>query len=125
MRVLIFCHHGQNRSRYLAERLTERGYTDVIFAGVKDPDRQRIQAAIYQADIIITVSPDVYEKLFAYYDFAEKKVIKLDVEDRPEVVFPEGHPLDGEGWLVFQRSHVYPALEQQMSEHLPLEKYLP
>ena len=119
MRILIFCHYGMNRSRYLAEYLVEKGYEGVEFAGVKDPDHRKIQSAIDRADIIITVSKHVCQILRDQYQLKDRRMIELQVEDQPQVVIPGYPPLQGDEWLEFQRGYVYPALKEQLSRHLP------
>lgn len=119
MNILIFCHYGMNRSRYLAEYLIEKGYKDVEFAGIKDPDYAKIQRAIDRADIMITVSGDVNRRLRESYHVEGKRMIELDVEDRPEIVLPAHIPLQGDEWWEFQKGYVYPELKKQLDEYLP------
>lgn len=121
MYILIFCHYGMNRSRYLAEYLVEKGYKDVEFAGIKDPEHRKIQSAIDRADIIITVVNSVRDALHEQYQLDGKRMIDLHVEDRPEIVLPGTLHLLGDEWLQFQRGYVYPELKKQLDEYLPLE----
>jgi len=120
MHILIFCHFGQNRSRYLAEYLVGLGYEDVVFAGIKDPDREKIQKEIDQANVIITVSDHVRDELRGTYQLHDARLIDLQVEDRPEMILPDHRHLEGEEWMVFQREYVYPALKEQLDRYLPL-----
>jgi hypothetical protein len=119
MNILVLCHFGQNRSRYLADYLMEEGYQDVQHAGIKDPDHAKMQKAIDQADIIITVSNHVRDSLRDQYQLQGKRIIDLQVEDRPEVVLPDHRQLDGNEWVEFQKNYVYPALKEQLSKYLP------
>ena len=119
MNILIFCHFGLNRSQYLVQYLLEKGYRDVHSAGVKDPDHAKIQRAIDHADIIITVSHHVRDSLRDQYQLNGKRMIDLQVEDRPEVVLPDHRQLEGDDWLAFQQKYVYPALKEQLSSYLP------
>lgn len=120
MRILIFCHFGQNRSRYLAEYLVGLGYTDVVFAGIKDPDQEKIQKEIDRANVIVTVSQHVHDELCERYHLHDQRMIGLQVEDRPEMILPDHRHLEGDEWLVFQQEYVYPALKAQLDRHLPL-----
>jgi hypothetical protein len=110
-----------NRSRYLAEVLVERGYKDVEFVGIKDADQRKIQSAINRAHVIIVVSHQIGDALRAQYQVKDKRIIELEVEDRPEVVLPAQTSLEGDEWLAFQRGYVYPELKKQLEKHLPLE----
>jgi galactitol-specific phosphotransferase system IIB component len=120
MRILVFCQYGMNRSRYLAEYLVEEGYDDVQFAGVKDPDRKKIQKAINGADIIITVSDLVQRVLRERYHIGSQRMIGLQVDDTPKVAIPGYPPFQGDEWFEFQRGYVYPELKKQLSKFLPL-----
>lgn len=120
MHILIFCHFGQNRSRYLAEYLIGLGYTDVVFAGIKDPDQEKIQKEIDQADVIIAVPNHVCDELRRTYQLHDARLICLQVEDRPEMILPDHRHLEGEEWTAFQQEYVYPALKAQLDRHLPL-----
>lgn len=121
MHILIFCHFGQNRSRYLAEYLVGLGYDDVVFAGIKDPDREKIQKEIDQADVIITVSDHICDELRETYRLHDARLICLHVEDRPEMILPDYRRLEGDDWMAFQREYVYPALKEQLDAYLPLK----
>ena len=117
MNVLVLCTHGKNRSRYLAEYLSKKGYqTD--FAGVRMLDATALREKIRWADVVITVHDIVREGLHDI-DFEGVRHIALDVEDRPEHADAGGKQLDGEEWSAFQREHVYPKLEEQIERHLP------
>lgn len=120
MRILIFCHYGMNRSRYLAEYLVEKGYKDVEFAGIKDPDHRNIQCAIDRADLIITVVDSVRIALLEQYIVKGKRMIHLNVEDRPQIAIPGYPTFQGDEWMEFQRGYVYPELKKQMDQFLPL-----
>ncbi|MCW1892633.1 MAG: hypothetical protein KIH65_005375 [Candidatus Uhrbacteria bacterium] len=121
MHILIFCYHGKNRSRYLAEHLVSLGYSDVAFAGVNDSDHEKIQKEIDKAHVVITVRQNVRDHLHQHYCVDGKRLIELQVDDRPESLFPERGPLSGEAWRAFQREYVYPVLREQMETYLPLE----
>jgi len=119
MKVLVICSYGRNRSRHLAEYLQLKGI-DAIFGGVREGSKI-LQAKIDQVDTVVTVHPDVYQTLIANCRLNDKRIIELDVEDRPEVVLPEGGVLDGESWLKFQETYVYPQLIKQIDEKLLLK----
>jgi|SaaInlStandDraft_5_1057022.scaffolds.fasta_scaffold11204_3 hypothetical protein len=116
MKILTMCAFGKNRSRYLAEYLEKKGY-DTDFAGVCQ-DHDEVQEKIDVADVIIAVHPDIKEQLQLWYDVKQKMIIGLNVEDRPEVVLPEGKTLDGEAWGDFQEKEVYPILIKDIEERL-------
>lgn len=121
MNILVLCAHGKNRSRYLAEYLSSKGYT-TDYAGVESSDARTVQKKIDEADILITVHPLVKEGLFEYFYVGEhKRLIELNIEDRPEQVLSEHQSLDGEAWTQFQHSSVYPRLKEQIDAYLPFE----
>ncbi|MFA5129707.1 MAG: hypothetical protein WC477_02165 [Patescibacteria group bacterium] len=121
MNILIFCHFGKNRSRYLADYLVEKGYQDVKHAGVMDPDHEKIQKEIDWADIIIYVSHHIHDDVLAEYRVENKREIILEVEDRPEIVLPDHRHLQDIEWSEFQKEYVYPALKEQLEKYLPFE----
>lgn len=82
MKVLVLCAYGQNRSRYVAKYLSEKGY-ETDFDGVQNSDRDAVQAKIDAADVIITVSADVHAGLVHNFNLDDKRVIEIDVDDRP------------------------------------------
>lgn len=114
MKVLVICNHGKNRSTYLAEYLRNKGYSVITAGALNDGNLgEKIQAS----DTIIIVHSSVWENL-KDLDLSQKRVIELDVEDRPEKIL--GIELDGDPWDEFQKEYVYPELEKQMDKLLPL-----
>lgn len=120
MKILILCAHGKNRSRYLAEYLATKGY-ETDFDGVNNDDKKSVQEKISWADTIIAVTRDIHEKAQADFDFTEKKVFGLDVDDRPETCFLSLPILTGDEWVEFQHQHVYPKLTEQVNKILNLK----
>ena len=118
MKILGMCWYGRNRSRYIADLLATKGH-ETDYAGVKQ-DHGEVQGKIDWADIVVSVHPDVAAVLKSSYDLEDTKLIELDVEDRPEKVLPEGKPLDGEDWKMFQERHVYTKLAEEIHEKLDL-----
>jgi hypothetical protein len=118
MKVLVLCTHGKNRSRHLAEYLSIKGY-EASYAGVGGGRTPELLRLIDEADVLVTVHPAVKESLQAS-DYDGKRLIELDVEDRPEMAHPDKRPLQGEEWIRFQELHVYPKLEKQVDKFLPL-----
>lgn len=114
MKILIICNHGKNRSKYLAEYLSKKGYVTEYAGSLLD--LTCLEKKITDADIIVTVHQSVIENL-KNIDLKNKRIINLDVEDRPEVVL--GKQLDGDEWLDFQKKHVYPALTKEIDKYLP------
>ena len=112
MNILVLCAHGKNRSRYLAEYLSTKGYT-ADYAGVESSDTRTVQKKIDDADILITVHPLVKEGLFEYfYVDKQKRLIDLSTEDRPEHVLPDNQP---------HTSSIYPQLKKQIDAYLPFK----
>ena len=120
MKILVLCSHGENRSRYLADYLRSKGYLYVDYSGVKVSDN-KTQKKIADADLLIVVHKKVMESLSQDFDISDKKIIALDVEDRPEEVLPGKTRLDGEAWIAFQEKYVYPKLKEQIDRFIPFE----
>lgn len=83
MRVLAVCNYGQNRSRYLAEQLAQRGI-EADFAGVKATPPAEMQRKIDAADTIITLEPAVRRRLEKEYRIEGKRVLGLNVAFRSD-----------------------------------------
>ncbi len=111
MTILTVCQFGMNRSRYLAEYLNSLGY-NTIYGGVRE-EPNVLQSKIDQADIIISVTPEITDKLHTF-NLSSRKVIGLDVNDKTD-------SLSGDAWCSFQSSSVYPRLKAQIDKHLPLK----
>jgi len=120
MKILILCAHGKNRSRYLAEYLATKGF-ETDFDGVKNESKEAVQAKIAWADTVIAVTRDIHEKALADFDFTEKKVFSLDVDDRSEKFFLSCVVASGDEWIEFQEKHVYPKLIEQTNKILNLK----
>ncbi len=116
LKYLALCTFGRNRSRYLAEYLEKNGL-DVKYGGVLE-DHEVIKGKIEEADVILTVHPDVYAALMGGFNVVGKQIVKLNVEDRPDVLRDDGRQLDGDEWTRFQEEHVYPALIEQVDAKL-------
>jgi len=119
MKILVLCAYGRNRSRYVANYLSEKGY-DTDFDGVLNGDSDIVQKKINDADVLITVSQKVHDHLVKQFNFKGKRVIEIDVEDRPEFVLPACKPLSGDDWVSFQEQCVYPDLIDQLNKFLPI-----
>ena len=120
MKILVLCAYGQNRSRYLAEYLATKGF-ETDFDGVKNEDKETVQAKIAWADAVIAVTHDIHEKALASFDFTGKKVFALDVDDRPQKGFLSLPILTGDEWVEFQAQYVYPKLIEQANKILNLD----
>lgn len=119
MKILILCAYGQNRSKYLAGYLSTKGY-ETDFDGVNNENKEAVQEKIAWADTVIAVTRDIHEQAQANFDFTEKKVLALDVDDRPEKCFLSLPILTGDEWVEFQHLHVYPKLTEQVNKVLGL-----
>ena len=113
MKILVICNHGKNRSRYLANYLANKGYQTKTAGILFDTD---IQDKINDSDIVITVKKSISKKL-KDYNLNGKKLITLDVEDRPEKIV--GKKLDGDEWIKFQNKNVYAKLQDEIDKYLP------
>lgn len=116
MKVLVICSYGKNRSVFLKNYLTAHGY-QAEAVGIRN---EGVRELVDASDVIITVHPQILEEVQKLTDLSNKKVISLNVEDRPEEVLLEKTPLDGEAWTRFQEEHVYPKLIEQIQKYLPL-----
>ncbi|MBT4857093.1 hypothetical protein HON52_02800 [Candidatus Uhrbacteria bacterium] len=102
MKVLLLCEFGQNRSRHLAEYLSEKGYDTNIGGTVADTPSE-LQRKIDWADTVVTVHPVVRDAIKPLY-LEGKRVIELDVDDKPKI------PLEGQAWREYQEKSVYSKL---------------
>ena len=116
MKVLVVCNHGKNRSVYLRDYLRSKGYEADAYS-VKTED---IAEQVTKHDVVVSVHPDILKKLEAVSNLSDKRVISLDIEDRPGEVLEKKGELDGDAWIEFQNEYVYPKLIEQMNKHLPL-----
>ena len=73
------------------------------------------------SDMVISVHPDILSELKGAVDLSDKKVISLDIEDRPQIVLTDKKQLDGNEWIAFQNEYVYSKLVEQMNKYLPFE----
>lgn len=114
MKILVLCTFGKNRSRFLAEYLLKKGYV-ADYAGVENA-QAKTQAKIDACDVIVSVHPTVVKKLKSDFDLKGKKVIELDVDDRPQEVLCLIKPLQGDAWLEFQKRYVFSKLVEQIDK---------
>jgi predicted protein tyrosine phosphatase len=80
MNILTVCHFGQTRSIFLRDYLQEKGY-QVRAIGVS-ADREELESAVQDADVIICVHPDIEKQLRELTKLKEKRIITLDVADQ-------------------------------------------
>ena len=80
MNILIVCTQGQNRSKYLAEYLNNKGYT-TNYGGV-DPEgfNPLTQNQVDWADVIVAVRERIKDKLIDRFDIKGKRVINLEIK---------------------------------------------
>jgi predicted protein tyrosine phosphatase len=114
MKFLVLCVFGKNRSRFLAEYLSAKGF-DVEYDGVTNEDKDVVQQKIDRADVIIAVNGDVEMQLRGDFKAKGKKIIVLDVDDRPETL------LTDQAWTDFQQKNVYPKLIEQVNKALDIK----
>lgn len=118
--VLLVCNYGRNRSRHLAGYLESKGYA-TQFAGVSDyTDNKVSQEMVDWADVIVCVKPEIAQRFKEMFTYDTKRLIELDVEDRVAVLAPDNPNISGDEWVALQNNAVYPSLEEQINEHLPL-----
>ena len=118
MRILLVCTEGQNRSKYLAGYLKEKGY-EVDYGGVRQDGMNPLkQEQIDRADMIIAVREHIKDKLLERYDCAGKKVVHLEVKDNPARYTEEARALAESEWNAFQEKYVYTELRKQVDKIL-------
>lgn len=78
MRILAVCNYGQNRSRYLADLLSKKGF-ETDYAGVKMTPPAELQQKIDAADVVVALEPSVRQRLEDEYTLEGKKLFGLDV----------------------------------------------
>lgn len=107
-----------NRSKFLSEYLSEKGY-ETRYVGVQDGvEREVTQSDIDWARVVIAVTPDIAERLRQKWELNGRRLIVLNVNDWP----PEwrGWEDDLKRWNEHQSQHTYPLLAKQIDEYLPL-----
>ena len=117
--ILIICHWGRNRSKYLADYLKTKGYnTDYAGIGDQADTKDRLtQEQIDWTDVIIVVQDYLGEKLSSSYNIKNKKVISLEVDDKTD---DQNKPqLDGKEWMEYQQKNVYSKLKKEIDKFLP------
>lgn len=76
--VLCLCRQGQNRSRYIAESLQEKGYA-AIYAGVAPAAFNSVnQEMLDWADVIIAARDVHAQELLKRFD-VQKNVVSLNI----------------------------------------------
>jgi len=115
-KVLCVCHYGKNRSTFLAEFLTKKGY-DTKFGGISGKEGNLIkQKDVDWADVIVVVR-DVLKGMFLEkFSVGDQKVIALEVIDNPKSLKCNSDFV----WAEYQELHTYPELKKQIKEFLPL-----
>ncbi|MFH1236081.1 MAG: hypothetical protein V1685_04060 [Parcubacteria group bacterium] len=103
----------------MARYLKGRGY-QTNFAGIRiEAAIPLSQKTINWADVVVLVHKAIREGFPKAMTLDKKKVIVIDVDDRPEKILPEKKCLEGEAWLAFQKKYVYPKLELQINQYFP------
>jgi len=126
-KILCICCMGENRSKYLASYLKNKGYK-TRFGGIGFGLTEKIahnpfnQEDINWAEIIILIRKRYLPLLKKYYKIRGKRVIILDVTDSKEIIgqkYPEFNNLD---FKSFQRKWTHPQLRKAIRDYLPLAK---
>lgn len=113
MHILVICNWGKNRSKYLASFLEQKGYT-VKFGGIiPASDNVITKQMVHWANILIFVEPKIKETFLKHFTIKNQQIITLNVADHTESSSPED-------WLQIQQQQVYPKLERQIAQYLPL-----
>lgn len=122
MNILVVCHWGKNRSKYLASYLQQTGY-NVQYGGVIPESENRItQEMVSWSEYVIFVHPNIQKEFSQYFKINNQECITLNVEDRVAVLAPtQGERTDME-WIKMQEEYVYPELERQIKKYLPVFK---
>lgn len=125
--ILCICTMGENRSKYFATYLRNKGYK-TRWGGVGPcrvdpaPTNPVKEKDIEWADVIITARPKHELEMKKKFNIKNKKLIILDVCDsRKKIgeIYPELNFLDKE---VFNKKWTYPQLRKSIKPYLPLEK---
>jgi predicted protein tyrosine phosphatase len=118
MHVLCVCRQGRDRSKYLAEYLSEKGYA-ADYGGIDPHATKRLeQAQLDWADIIIVVRTPILEELKTLYRVPKKRLIVLEIPGVGSADWPaEALMLPREK---AKEQYVYPEIRRQIAPHLPL-----
>ncbi|MBT4577194.1 hypothetical protein HOB91_02600 [Candidatus Woesearchaeota archaeon] len=118
MNILFVCTQGQNRSKYLAEYLKEKGYS-TDYGGVKaDGANPLTQEKVDWADVIVAVREHIKDKFLNRFELNGKELIQLEVQDNSKGYSKEAQELSDTSWYEFQKKYVYPNLRKQIEEHI-------
>lgn len=117
-RILVICYMGRNRSKYLADYLTDKGFVADCAGILQETKNLVTQEKVDQSEILIFVMPRIQEKFLRQFNICKQKIITLDVEDRLDILCPEkdSHTPD-EAKEVYE-TKVYPELRKQIAEYI-------
>ncbi|MFH1170920.1 MAG: hypothetical protein V1778_00040 [bacterium] len=117
MNILVVCHWGRNRSKYVAEYLRTKGYaTD--FAGILDETENQVTPTRMRwAEKILVVEPSIAKELKRQFPEEKNKIVSINVDDR--TARPGVAGLTGDEWTRHQEEVVYPNLLQAVDRLLP------
>ena len=127
MKVLCICTMGENRSRYLAGYLSEKGH-ETRFGGVgpcrvdPEPTNPLKKGDVEWADIIVTALKKHKPILIEKHGAKDKKIICLDVTDSRKAmskIYPEFKNIERDK---FNRIWTHPQLKKAIDEYLPFEE---
>ncbi len=127
MKILCVCTMGENRSKYLAEYLSEKGH-ETRYGGVgpcridPEPTNPVKKEDVEWAEIIVTARKKHKPILIEKYGAKGKKIICLDVTDSRKAmgeIYPEFKKIERDE---FNRKWTYPQLKKAIEKYLPFEK---
>lgn len=119
MKILVICYMGMNRSKYLANFLSEQGLYASCAGILAETKNLVTQDQIDQSDVLIFVMPRIQEKFLLNFQVKQQRIITLNVEDRLDLICPDKINPSPEEIQEIYSTKVYPELERQISDYLP------
>lgn len=107
--------HGKHLSVYLRDHLKkEHNVRAHIFAA--ELNNKSTDWKVTRAQTVICINKEAHKTISNDFDLSQKQVICLDITDAPDG--QTAKRLTGDGWVEYQQTHVYPAIEKQISKHI-------
>ena len=125
-KILCVCSMGENRSKYLASYLKNKGYR-TRYGGIGHGRVNRVahnpfsKEDVEWADIIIVVRKRHKPLLKEKFITKGKKIIALDVTDSRRLILPNHPEFEKLDFVTLQRKRTYPRLRKAIKPHLPLK----
>jgi len=117
---MAICYMGMNRSKYLADFLTEKGFIATCAGILPETKNLATQERVNDSDVLIFVLPRIQEKFLQRFTVGEQKIITLNVEDCLDILCPEKSDHTPEEIKEVYERLVYPELIKQITEYIPL-----